>query len=125
MAPPEHDDEPTTSELSEATEQFLTDTWATCDWLNQNLQQPDGSTTSVGWLTWERDGLDVTKASIDELWVLILTGTSDECLAARHELRERMVDGSSADIEARVPSIRAANLQEARDYMAELQAEAA
>lgn len=125
MAPPEHDDEPTQSELSEATDEFLIDTWATCDWLNQNLKQPELGTTSTR-AFWGRGlDLDVTDASVDELWALLLSGTNEQCLAARHELRERMVDASRDQIEARVPAIRASNIAEAREYMAELQAEAA
>lgn len=125
MLPTDRDDEPTEYELSLATDEFLTDTWATCDWLNRHLQQPELSTTSTR-AYWGRGlDLDVTDATVDELWVLIISGTDAQCLAARHELRERMVDGSSAEIEARVPAIRASRLQDAAEYMAELHAEAA
>lgn len=125
MLPLDRDTEPTEAELSEATDQFLTDTWATSDWLNQNLKQPELQTTCTR-AYWGRGlDIDVSGATVDELWVLILDGTNEQCLAARHELRERMVAGSRADIEARVPSIRARNLQDAAEYMAELQAEAA
>lgn len=125
MPPLERDDDPTEAELSEATDQFLTDTWATSDWLNQNLKQPELQTTCTR-AYWGRGlDIDVSDASVDELWVLILDGTNEQCLAARHELRERMVAGSRADIEARVPAIRASNLQDAAMYMAELAAEAA
>ena len=125
MLPLERDDDPTEAELSEATDQFLTDTWATSDWLNQNLKQPELQTTCTR-AFWGRGlDIDVSDASVDELWVLILDGTNEQCLAARHELRERMVAGSRADIEARVPAIRASNLQDAAMYMAELAAEAA
>jgi hypothetical protein len=124
MLPTEHDDA-TDSELSEARDEFLSDTFATSMWLCDHLQQPELSTTSTRPFWGRGLDLDVTGATVDQLWVLILTGTNDACLAARHELRERMVDGSAAAIEARVPSIRASNLADARQYMAELQAEAA
>ena len=121
MAPPEHDD-PTDSELSEARDAFLADAWATSDWLCQNTTQLDGGTTSTHKYLWVED---LSNATVDELWVLILTGNDKRCLAARHELVERMCDSSAADIEDRVPAIRASNVAEAREYAAELQAEAA
>ena len=126
LLPAEHDDEPTHLELLVAKDEFLTDTWATSDWLVRSLQQPELSTTDTSpWWGCHKRDIDVSGATVDQLWVLILDGSNEQCLAARHELRERMVDACGADIEARVPSIRAANLAEAREYMAELAAEAA
>lgn len=122
MAPPEPDDEWTESELSEATDEFLIDTWATSDWLCQNLKQPELEVTRVPLGVAEEDISDLT---LDQLWVLMMSGTDAQLIAARFELRDRMVAGSRADIEARVPAIRASNLQDAAEYAAELQAEAA
>ena len=120
MLPLERDDDPTDAELSEATDQFLTDTWATSDWLNQNLKQPELDTTYV-----PLRAEDMTSLTIDQLWVLILTGTNQQLIDARLELVDRMCAERASDIEARVPSIRARNLQDAAEYAAELAAEAA
>lgn len=122
MLPDERDDEPTVYELSEARDEFLTDTFATSLWLVDNLAQPELSTTRVR-SRWVEE--DMTELTIDELWVLILSGTEKQLIAARFELVDRMCEDSADNIEARVPSIRASNLADAREYMAELQAEAA
>lgn len=122
MAPPEPDDEPLESELSEAESEFLTDTWATSDWLACSLQQPELTTTHVPVGVAEEDVCDLT---LDQLWVLMMSGTDAQLIAARFELRERMVKANRDSIEARVPAIRASNLQAAREYAAELAAEAA
>jgi hypothetical protein len=121
LLPDERDDEPTVYELSEARDEFLTDTCATSLWLVENLAQPELSTTRVR-SRWVEE--DMTELTIDELWVLILSGTEKQLIAARFELVDRMCE-DSADIEARVPAIRAANRVEAAEYLAELQAEAA
>ena len=122
LLPDERDDEPTVYELSEARDEFLSDTCATSLWLVDHLTQASDATTHVP-CRWDEQ--DMSELTIDQLWVLILTGGEKQLIAARHELRERMVDGSAADIEARVPAIRAANRVEAAEYLAELQAEAA
>ena len=122
MLPDERDDEPTVYELSEARDEFLTDTFATSLWLVDNLAQPELSTTRVR-SRWVEE--DMTELTIDELWVLILSGTEKQLIAARFELVDRMCEDSADNIEARVPSIRAANRVEAAEYLAELQAEAA
>jgi len=120
MLPLDRDTEPTNWELSQARDEFLTDTWATSDWLNWSLKQPELQTTYV-----PLRAEDMTALTVDQLWVLILTGTNPQLIAARHELVERMCAERADDIEARVPAIRASNLQDAAEYMAELQAEAA
>lgn len=127
MLPPEPDDEWTESELSEATDEFLIDTWATSDWLCQNLKQPELSTTDIREWAWAHkpEQIDVFDATLDQLWALMMSGTQHQCLAARDELRDRMVKACRDQIEARVPAIRASNLQAAREYAAELAAEAA
>jgi hypothetical protein len=122
MLPDERDDEPTVYELSEARDEFLTDTFATSLWLVDNLAQPELSTTRVR-SRWVEE--DMTELTIDELWVLILSGTEKQLIAARFELVDRMCEDSADNIEARVPAIRAANRVEAAEYLAELQAEAA
>lgn len=122
MAPPEPDDEWTESELSEATDDFLIDTWATSDWLCQNLKQPELEVTRVPLGVAEEDISDLT---LDQLWVLMMSGTDAQLIAARFELRDRMTKACRQQIEARVPAIRASNLQAAREYAAELAAEAA
>jgi len=122
MLPDERDDEPTVYELSEARDEFLTDTFATSFWLVDNLWQPELSTTRVR-SRWVEE--DMTELTIDELWVLILSGTEKQLIAARFELVDRMCEDSADNIEARVPAIRAANRVEAAEYLAELQAEAA
>jgi len=122
MLPDERDDEPTVYELSEARDEFLTDTFATSLWLVDNLAQPELSTTRVR-SRWVEE--DMTELTIDELWVLILSGTEKQLIAARFELVARMCEDSADNIEARVPAIRAANRVEAAEYLAELQAEAA
>jgi len=122
LLPDERDDEPTIYELSEARDEFLTDTFATSLWLVDNLAQPELSTTRVR-SRWVEE--DMTELTIDELWVLILSGTEKQLIAARFELVDRMCEDSADNIEARVPAIRAANRVEAAEYLAELQAEAA
>jgi hypothetical protein len=122
LLPDERDDEPTVYELSEARDEFLTDTCATSLWLVDNLAQPELSTTRVR-SRWVEE--DMTELTIDELWVLILSGTEKQLIAARFELVDRMCEDSADNIEARVPAIRAANRVEAAEYLAELQAEAA
>lgn len=122
MLPLEPDDEWTESELSEATDEFLIDTWATSDWLCQNLKQPELGVTRVPLGVAEEDISDLT---LDQLWVLMMSGTDAQLIAARFELRDRMVKACRQQIEARVPAIRASNLQAAREYAAELAAEAA
>jgi hypothetical protein len=122
LLPMERDDEPTVYELSEARDEFLTDTCATSLWLVENLAQPELSTTRVR-SRWVEE--DMTELTIDELWVLILSGTEKQLIAARFELVDRMCEDSADNIEARVPAIRAANRVEAAEYLAELQAEAA
>ena len=122
MLPDERDDEPTVYELSEARDEFLTDTFATSLWLVENLAQPELSITRVR-SRWVEE--DMTELTIDELWVLILSGTEKQLIAARFELVDRMCEDSADNIEARVPAIRAANRVEAAEYLAELQAEAA
>jgi hypothetical protein len=122
MLPDERDDEPTVYELSEARDEFLTDTFATSLWLVDNLAQPELSTTRVR-SRWVEE--DMTELTIDELWVLILSGTEKQLIAARFELVDRMCEDSADNIEARVPAIRAANRVEAAEYLAELAAEAA
>jgi hypothetical protein len=87
-----------------------------------NLAQPELSTTRVR-SRWVEE--DMTELTIDELWVLILSGTEKQLIAARFELVDRMCEDSADNIEARVPAIRAANRVEAAEYLAELQAEAA
>ena len=122
MLPPEPDDEWTESELSEATDEFLIDTWATSDWLCQNLKQPELELTRVPLGVAEEDVCDLT---LDQLWALMMSGTDAQLIAARFELRDRMTKACRQQIEARVPAIRASNLQAAREYAAELAAEAA
>jgi hypothetical protein len=122
MLPDERDDEPTVYELSEARDEFLTDTFATSLWLVENLAQPELSITRVR-SRWVEE--DMTELTIDELWVLILSGTEKQLIAARFELVDRMCEASADNIEARVPAIRAANRVEAAEYLAELHAEAA
>jgi hypothetical protein len=122
LLPDERDDEPTVYELSEARDEFLTDTFATSLWLVDNLAQPELSTTRVR-SRWVEE--DMTELTIDELWVLILSGTDKQLIAARFELVDRLCEDSADNIEARVPAIRAANRVEAAEYLAELQAEAA
>lgn len=122
MLPAEPDDEWTESELSEATDEFLIDTWATSDWLCQNLKQPELEVTRVPLGVAEEDISDLT---LDQLWVLMMSGTDAQLIAARFELRDRMTKACRQQIEARVPAIRASNLQAAREYAAELAAEAA
>lgn len=122
MLPPEPDDEWTESELSEATDEFLIDTWATSDWLCQNLKQPELEVTRVPLGVAEEDISDLT---LDQLWALMMSGTDAQLIAARFELRDRMTKACRQQIEARVPAIRASNLQAAREYAAELAAEAA
>jgi len=122
LLPDERDDEPTVYELSEARDEFLTDTFATSLWLVDNLAQPELSTTRVR-SRWVEE--DMTELTIDELWVLILSGTEKQLIAARFELVDRMCEASADNIEARVPAIRAANRVEAAEYLAELHAEAA
>jgi len=122
LLPDERDDEPTVYELSEARDEFLTDAFATSLWLVDNLAQPELSTTCVR-SRWVEE--DMTELTIDELWVLILSGTEKQLIAARFELVDRMCEDSADNIEARVPAIRAANRVEAAEYLAELQAEAA
>jgi len=123
MLPDERDDEPTVYELSEARDEFLTDTCATSLWLVDNLAQPSDATTRVRSRWGELE--DMSELTIDELWVLILSGTEKQLIAARFELVDRMCEASADNIEARVPAIRAANRVEAAEYLAELQAEAA
>ncbi len=127
MAPPEPDDEPTTSELSDAESEFLTDTFATSMWLCDNLKQAELSRTDVSEWRWAHkpEQIDVSDATVDPLWALIIDGTQHQCLAARDELRDRMTKACRDQIEARVPAIRASNVQAAREYAAELAAEAA
>lgn len=127
MVPVDRDDEPTQYELVQATDEFLTDTWATTDWLCQNTTQPELETTNISAWHWAHkpEQIDVTDATIDQLWTLVLTGTQHQCLAARDELRDRMVKACAADIEARVPAIRASNLADAAELAGELAAEAA
>lgn len=96
------------SVLADARDEFLADTWATSDWLNRHLQQPELSTTFIDG-HWE----DMIGATVDQLWTLILTGSRDQCLAARHELRERMADTSLREIAARVPGMIARRFKEA------------
>ncbi len=96
------------SVLADARDEFLADTWATSDWLNQNLQQAEGQTTFIDG-NWE----DFSGATVDQLWTLILTGSNRQCLLARHELRERMTDTSEREIAARVPSLIARRFKEA------------
>lgn len=122
MLPAEPDDEWTESELSEATDEFLIDTWATSDWLCQNLKQPELEVTRVPLGVAEEDISDLT---LDQLWALMMSGTDAQLIAARFELRDRMTKACRQQIEARVPAIRASNLQAAREYAAELAAEAA
>jgi hypothetical protein len=126
MLPADRDDEPTQYELSQAADEFRTDTFSTSLWLVDHLTQPEGYTTSTRqyWGCHQRDQIDVSDATVDELWVLILDGTEQQVLAARDELRDRMERDCAADIEARVPAIRASNLQDAAELAAEL-AEAA
>jgi hypothetical protein len=69
LLPDERDDEPTVYELSEARDEFLTDTFAASLWLVDNLAQPELSTTRVR-SRWVEE--DMTELTIDELWVLIL-----------------------------------------------------
>lgn len=127
MLPLDRDTEPSDVELMEAADQLRTDTFATSMWLCDNLKQAEGNTTCTRqwWGMHKREEIDVSGATVDQLWVLIIDGTEQQCLAAREELRDRMLRDSRADIEARVPAIRASNLQDAAEYMAELQAGAA
>lgn len=96
------------SVMADARDEFLTDTWATSDWLNQHLHQAEGQTTFIDG-NWE----DFSVATVDQLWTLILTGSDRQCLLARHELRERMADTSKREIAARVPSMIARRFKEA------------
>lgn len=121
MLPMERDDEPTDAELDDARDEFLADTFATSLWLNDHLRAAEGTVTTTGNL-WHGD---MTTADIDQLWVLILTGNDRQALRARHELVERMCASSTADILARVPAIRAANLADAAEYRAEARRDAA
>lgn len=127
MLPLDRDTEPSDVELMEAADQLRTDTFATSMWLCDNLKQAEGNTTCTRqwWGMHKREEIDVSGATVDQLWVLIIDGTEQQCLAAREELRDRMLRDCAADIEARVPAIRASNLQDAADYMADLAAEAA
>lgn len=95
--------------MADARDEFLADTWATSDWLNQHLQQPEGETTFTDG-NWAED---MSGATVDQLWTLILTGSDRQCLLARHELRERMADTSEREIAARVPSMVARRFKEA------------
>lgn len=113
---PRHDDEATDLELSEAESEFLTDTWATSNWLIQNLKQPELQITRTPLRVAEEDVCDLT---LDQLWVLMMSGTDKQLIAARFELVSRMTNACAADIEARVPAIRASNLQDAADSLAE------
>jgi hypothetical protein len=81
------DFEPTQDMLADAEDEFLTDTCATSLWLVENLKQADGESTFTDGF-WH---LDMSNATVDQLWALILTGSNDQCLHARMELRDRMV----------------------------------
>jgi len=106
MLPRDHHDDATEAELSEAADEFRTDTFATSMWLCDNLRQPEGETTCTRqwWGCHNSEDIDVSSAT---------------CLAAREELRDRMQADCAAQIEARVPSIRASNIQDAREYQAD------
>jgi hypothetical protein len=123
MAPPEHDDDddPSAEELDDARDEFLADTFATSLWLNDHLRAAEGTVTATGNL-WHGD---MTTATIDQLWVLVLTGIDRQALRARNELVERMCKSSKANILARVPAIRASNLADAAEYRAEARRDAA
>lgn len=104
MAPPEPDEIPQQtidSALDDARDEFLTDTFATSMWLCDNLKQAEGDSTFTDGF-WH---LDMSNATIDQLWALILTGSNDQCLHARMELRDRMCKSSAADIKARADAL--------------------
>jgi hypothetical protein len=101
------DFEPTQDMLDDAEDEFLSDTFATSMWLNDNLKQAECDTTTTHHL-W--DG-DMTVATVDELWTLILNGSDKQCLRARHELRSRMVTDQRDHI-ARLAVAAARNLEE-------------
>lgn len=121
MLPRDHHDDATDVELLEASDQFRTDTFATSMWLCDNLRQAEGDTTCTRqwWGLHKREEIDVSDATVDQLWVLIIDGTEQQCLAAREELRDRMLRDCAQQIEARVPAIRASNIADAREYMAD------
>jgi len=84
------DFEPTQDMLDDAEDEFLSDTFLTSLWLADNLTAAEGTFTTTHDL-WHGD---MTVATNDQLWTLILTGSDKQCLRARHELRSRMVSDS-------------------------------
>ncbi len=81
------DREPSVSQRADAADELLADAWATSDWLIQNVRQPEGGTTSIAGFK----HLDMSEATTDQLWTLMLTGSDAQCLHARMELKERIL----------------------------------
>ena len=81
----------------EAEQLFLLDAFATSEWVDGQLRQK-GDTTDVS--AWLRDAknTDVHGATVDQLLTLLWVGSDAQALAARHELRERMVKANGEQI---------------------------
>jgi hypothetical protein len=83
------DDErtPDDNHRADAADELLADTFTTSLWLCDNLRQPECSTTDVRGF----EHLDMSEATVDQLWTLMLTGSDAQCLHARMELKDRIL----------------------------------
>lgn len=80
----------------EAEHLFLSDAYATSEWVDGQIRQR--ITTDVSAWTRNSKNTDVHGASAAQLYTLLWLGNDAQALAARHELRERMVAGSGQQI---------------------------
>jgi hypothetical protein len=81
------DREPSDSHRADAADELLADAWTTSDWLACKVMQPEGGTTDVRGF----EHLDMSEATVDQLWTLMLTGSDAQCLHARMELKDRIL----------------------------------
>jgi len=81
------DREPSDSHRADAADELLADAWTTSDWLACKVMQPEGGTTDVRGF----EHLDMSEATVDQLWTLMLTGSDAQCLHARMEMKDRIL----------------------------------
>jgi len=102
------DREPSDSHRADAADELLADTFTTSLWLCDNLRQPEGSTTSIAGF----EDLDMSEATADQLWTLILTGSDAQCLHARMEMKDRILRDERTWIDDRAMELMADSMND-------------
>ena len=104
------DDErtPDDSHRADAADELLADTFSTSLWLCDNLRQPENSTTSIAGF----EDLDMSEATADQLWTLMLTGSDAQCLHARMEMKDRILRDERTWIDDRAMELMADSMND-------------